>query len=57
MDNYKLNLKVVFVTFLLVCFLSLNESTCQNRKNAFYVTSKALFILEKIIKQEICFNK
>ena len=29
-------------------FLSLNESTCQTRKNAFYFISKALFILEKI---------
>ena len=40
-------LKVVSATFLLVCFLSLNESTCQNRKNAIYFTSKALFVLEK----------
>ena len=39
--------KVVSTTFLLVCFLSLNESTCQTRKNAFYFTSKALFVLEK----------
>ena len=29
-------------------FLSLNKSICQTRKNAFYFTSKALFILEKI---------
>ena len=29
-------------------FLSLNESTCQTRKNVFYFTSKALFVLEKI---------
>ena len=29
-------------------FLSLNESTCQIKKNAFYFTSKALFVLEKI---------
>ena len=33
---------------VLVCFLSLNESTYQTRKNAFYFTSKALFVLEKI---------
>ena len=26
-------LKVVSVTFLLVCFLSLKESTCETRKN------------------------
>ena len=41
-------LKVVSATVLLVCFLSLNESTCQTRKNVFYFTSKALFILKKI---------
>ena len=41
-------LKFVSATFLLVCFLSLNESTCQSRKNAFYLTSKTLFVLEKI---------
>ena len=40
--------KVVSATFLLVCFLNLNESTCQTRENAFYFTSKALFVLEKI---------
>ena len=33
---------------LLVCFISLNGSTCQTKKNAFYFTSKALFVLEKI---------
>ena len=42
------SLKVAPTTFLLVCFLSLNESTCQNRKNVFYFTSEALFVLEKI---------
>ena len=42
------DLKVVSTTFLLVCFLSLNKSTCQTRKNAFYFTSKALFVLKKI---------
>ena len=41
-------LKVAPATFLLVCFLNVNESTCQNRKNVFYFTSKALFILEQI---------
>ena len=41
-------LKVVSATFLLVCFLNLNEITCQNRKNAFYFTLKALFGLEEI---------
>ena len=44
----KPNLKVVSATFLLVCFLKLTESTSQTRKNVFYFTSKALFVLEKI---------
>ena len=44
----KLHLKVVSPTFLLVCFLSLNKSTCQLLKNAFCFISKAPFILEKI---------
>ena len=42
------NLKVVSATFVLVCFLSLNETTFQIWKNAFYFTSKALFVLKKI---------
>ena len=47
--DYQLpSLKVVSATFALVCFLSPNESTCQTRKNAFYFTSKALFIPKKI---------
>ena len=29
-------------------FLSLKESTCETKKNVFYFTSKALFVLEKI---------
>ena len=37
------SLKVVSAIFLLVWFLSLNESTCQTRKNVFYFTSKALY--------------
>ena len=41
-------LKVVSATFWLVCFLSLKESTEETRKNVFYCTSKALFVLEKI---------
>ena len=39
-------LKVVSATFLLVCFVSLKESTCKTRKNAFYFTLKALLVLE-----------
>ena len=35
-------------TFSLVCFVCLQESTYETRKNAFYFTSKALFILEII---------
>ena len=41
-------LKVMSASFLLVCFLSLNESTCQIGKNVFYFTSKAPFVFEKI---------
>ena len=41
-------LKVVTATFLLVCFLSVKESTCETMKNVFYFTSKALFVLKKI---------
>ena len=48
LNNIEDGLKVVSATFLLVCVLSLNESTCQTRKNVFYFTSKALFILKKI---------
>ena len=47
-DGVQLYLKVVSTTFLLVCFLSLKQTTCQTRKNAFYLTSKSLFVLEKI---------
>ena len=34
------DLKVVSATFLVVCFSSLNESTSQTKKNAFYFTSR-----------------
>ena len=40
------NLKAVSATFFLVCFVSLKDSTCETRKNVFYFTLKALFILE-----------
>ena len=39
-------LKVVSTTFLLVCFVCLKESTCETKKNVFYFTSKALFVLD-----------
>ena len=42
------SLKVVSATFLLVYFLGLKESPCETRKNVFYFTSKALFVLEII---------
>ena len=35
-------------TFLLVCFVCLKESNCETRKNVFYFSSKALFVLEII---------
>ena len=41
-------LKVVSATFLLVCFICLKEHTCETRKNVFYFTLEALFILEII---------
>ena len=41
-------LKVVSATYLQVCFLCLKKSTCETRKNVFYFTSKALFVLEII---------
>ena len=44
----QMTLKVVSATFLLVCFACLKESTCETRKNVFYFTSKALFVLEII---------
>ena len=43
-------------TFLLVCFLSLNERTRQTRKHIFYFTSKALFFLEKIKFENLRFS-
>ena len=41
-------LKVVSATFLLVCFVCLQESTYKKWKNVFYFTSRALFVLEII---------
>ena len=41
-------LKVVSAIFLIVCFVCLKESNCGARKNVFYFTSKALFVLEII---------
>ena len=42
-----ITLKVGSATFLLVCCLSLNKSTCQTSKKKFYFTSNAL-VLDKI---------
>ena len=42
------SLKVVSSTFWLVWLVCLTESTYETRKNNFYFTSKALFILEII---------
>ena len=41
-------LRVVSTTFFLVWLVYLTESTCETRKNVFYITSKALFVLEII---------
>ena len=39
----------IFVRYIFASLLlSLKESTCQTRKNVFYFTLKALFVLEKI---------
>ena len=38
--------KVVSVTFSLVCFVRLKDSTLTTRKNVFCSTSKALFVFE-----------
>ena len=43
-----LYLKFVSVTFLLVCFVSLNEGTCETRRHVFYFILKAFLILEII---------
>ena len=40
--------KVLSTTFLLVYFVCLKKGTCETRKNVFYFTSKALFVLEII---------
>ena len=44
----KSSLKVESITFVLVCFVCLKERTCETRRNVFYFTSKALFVLEII---------
>ena len=45
--KYSSVLKTASTTFLLVCFTSLKESTCEIWKNVFYFTSKALFVSRK----------
>ena len=55
-DQVAILFKVVSPTFLLVCFLSLDESTCQTRENVIYFTSKALFVSEKIKFQNSIFS-
>ena len=45
---FKQHLKDLPSTFLLVCFSSLKDSTCETWKNVFYFSSKALSVLEKI---------
>ena len=34
----KMDMKFVFATFSLFCFVSLTESTCETRTNVFYFT-------------------
>ena len=45
--EWKLALKVVSAKFLLVCFLSLKESTCETKKNVFYFILKAFLFSRK----------
>ena len=47
-NQLMLLLKFVSATFLLVCYLCLRVNTCETRKNVFYFTLKALFVLEII---------
>ena len=42
--KFKVCVRYVFASL----FSSVNGSTCQTKKNVFYFTSKALFVLEKI---------
>ena len=49
-------LKFVSATFLLVCFLILNKSTCKARKYVVYFTSKVLFVLDKIESWNFTFS-
>ena len=44
LNIHMVSLKVFSATFLLVCLSSLNETTCQTRKNIFYFSSKGLFV-------------
>ena len=39
------DLNVVSAIFLRICFVGLKESICEARKNVFYFTLKALFVL------------
>ena len=50
------NLKVVSATFVLVYFLSLNESTCQTRKNVFLFHFKSSFRSRKNILEFYLFK-
>ena len=43
-------------TFLLVCFVYLNENAFERRKNVFYFTSKALLVLEITLREAIEFQ-
>ena len=54
-NAYKMYLKVVSATFLLVCVSSLKERTLETRKNVFYFSSKAFFVLEKVKVQNLTY--
>ena len=62
--NHKISRSDQFSVFIKGCvryicasfFLSRNENTCLTRNNAFYFTSKALFVLQKIKFQDSTFS-
>ena len=43
------NLKIVSAMFLLVCFVSLTEITCETRKNVFCFTSKITWEVNTVL--------
>ena len=55
-EQFALLLKVFIYYILASLFLSLKDSTCETKKNYFYFTLKALFVLEKIRSQNFRYS-